>query len=147
MDIKQTCGNCKYADYSENGYSVCTNHDSPCCLDYVNYNGTCDMWEKNHKQSESINKENVKMTNYTLRQVLPLCAPREDSKVHLMIDTENDTVCLYIRRGNAEEVLSDKVLESRVSLIKAEDDELEIIVKMPTTSKMPITTADADSFF
>lgn len=149
MNIKRTCSNCKYADYSEKCYSICTNPDSSHCLDYVNFNDTCNAWEKSSKQhNKTINKETYNMmTNYTLRQILTICTQQDNEEIHIIVGISNETIDISINKNDAEIILSDKVLDSRVEFINAADDILEIKIKMSKPSQMPIPQTDTDSFF
>lgn len=141
--MTKTCANCKYADYSDCGYSVCTNHDSPHKTDYVSYDNHCEKFESKKTNNQ---RGIFDMTNtLTLRQVLPICMQTEEKQVLIMLDTPMDTVPIHVRKGEAELVLSDKVLDSRVGFIEAIENQIKIIVKMD----MPNTPVgmESESFF
>ena len=46
----QCCGNCQYDSYDKMQGYVCVNDESEYCADFVEYDHSCDDWDKKEKQ-------------------------------------------------------------------------------------------------
>lgn len=76
--------------------------------------------------------EKEKTDGLTLKQVYPLCDVAEDEQVALRVDTERHSTHIRIRKCEIPTIISDTVLNSRVSLVHFNIDlsMLEITVKV-----------------
>ena len=78
------------------------------------------MTETNQSKKDSV---------LTLQQVLPACGVKGDEKVELSIDTLTSTTIVDIRLCDVPDLLSENVLEGRVSLIsKSDTDENKLLL-------------------